>query len=236
MNGPFKIAASAHLPTRYGRFRIVAFEGAADGKEHVAIVRGDVAGRTRVPVRIHSECLTGDAFGSLRCDCREQLEAALQALGRLEHGVILYLRQEGRGIGLANKIRAYALQDAGLDTVEANEALGFRPDERDYAVAAQMLAAVDVGSIELMSNNPHKLRALRAHGVLVEGRIPIVVPSNPHNRSYLETKRAKAGHLLANPGLPAAGWLLDVVPWNDGTVPARATTSVRLRRDRSGLL
>lgn len=199
MRTTMRIAGSADLPTKAGRFRIVAFERAPDGKEHVALVRGDVAGRADVPIRIHSECLTGDGFGSLRCDCRDQLEASMLAIGGMERGVILYLRQEGRGIGLLAKVRAYALQDEGLDTIQANEALGFRPDERDYGVAAGMLEALDVGSVRLMSNNPHKFSDLAMHGVRISGRIPLVTRANEHNRAYLETKRTKSGHLVPPP-------------------------------------
>jgi GTP cyclohydrolase II len=191
-----KVVAIADLPTRIGEFQVVAFHSPSDRKEHAALVHGDVSGHERVPVRLHSECLTGDVFGSLRCDCREQLELSLNEIGRMESGIILYLRQEGRGIGFANKIRAYQLQEEGLDTIQANEALGFRGDERDYAVAAHMLYSLDVRSILLMSNNPTKIADLRLHGVKVEGRIPLVIPPNPHNRRYLETKRLKAGHLL----------------------------------------
>lgn len=193
-----RIVAIANLPTRLGEFQVVAFDSPSDGKAHAALVRGNPLGRERVAVRIHSECLTGDAFGSLRCDCREQLEIALREIGQREVGIILYLRQEGRGIGFANKIRAYQLQEAGLDTIEANLALGFLPDERDYEVAAHMLESLNVRSIELMSNNPDKIADLRAHGVVVEGRIPIEVPPNPFNRRYLETKRVRAGHLLGD--------------------------------------
>ncbi len=147
-------------------------------------------------MRLHSECLTGDTFGSLRCDCREQLELALKEIDQRRLGVLLYMRQEGRGIGLANKIRAYRLQEEGLDTIEANEALGFRPDERDYEIAARMLDALDVRSIVLLSNNPRKIENLRLHGVRVEGRVPLTVRANRHNARYLETKRVKAGHLI----------------------------------------
>ncbi len=153
-------------------------------------------GRENVLVRIHSECLTGDAIGSLRCDCRDQLIASLEKIGREEAGVVLYLRQEGRGIGFANKIKAYQLQDAGYDTVQANEALGFRPDERDYEVAAHMLASLHVESISILTNNPEKVEDLRRHGVKIVGRIPVVVPPTAQNREYLETKKKKLGHLL----------------------------------------
>lgn len=190
------LVATAHLPTRFGHFDVVAFNSPSDNKEHVALVRGTVTGQEKVPVRLHSECLTGDTFGSLRCDCREQLELALKELDHRGFGVLLYMRQEGRGIGLANKIRAYRLQEQGLDTIEANEALGFRPDERDYEIAARMLDALGVRSIVLLSNNPGKIDNLRSHGVRVEGRVPLTVRANRHNARYLETKRVKAGHLL----------------------------------------
>jgi GTP cyclohydrolase II len=188
--------AVADLPTRYGRFRIVAFRNDRDGKEHIAIVRGDVLGAEDVPVRLHSECLTGDVVGSLRCDCRDQLEVALRDLGSSERGLLLYLRQEGRGIGLANKVRAYALQDGGLDTVDANLALGFRVDERDYGVAAHMLVSLDVRSIRLMTNNPDKIAQLEQHGIRVAARVPHVMRPNEHNRFYLATKAARCGHRL----------------------------------------
>jgi GTP cyclohydrolase II len=147
-------------------------------------------------VRLHSECLTGDAIGSLRCDCRDQLEAALRTIGQMERGMVLYLRQEGRGIGLINKIRAYSLQDDGLDTVEANLALGFRDDERDYAVAAHMLMSLKIESIQLMTNNPKKISQLTQYGIQVNGRIPHIMEPNDHNRFYLETKAAKSGHMI----------------------------------------
>lgn len=191
-----RVIGVADLPTRYGAFRIVAFWNNRDAKEHVAIVKGDVVGAEDVPTRLHSECLTGDAIGSLRCDCRDQLEAALVAVGREERGMVLYLRQEGRGIGLINKVRAYALQDRGLDTVEANLALGFRDDERDYAIAAHMIGSLGVRSIALMTNNPSKIRQLTQYGVRVARRIPHVLPSNPHNRFYLETKAVRSGHWI----------------------------------------
>ena len=191
-----RIVAMAELPTRFGDFHIVAFENNRDGKEHVAITKGDVIGAENVPVRLHSECLTGDVVGSLRCDCRDQLEAALTEIGRMERGMVLYLRQEGRGIGLINKIRAYSLQDEGLDTVEANLALGFRDDERDYAVAAHMLMSLKIRSVQLMTNNPTKIDQLTQYGIDVTGRIPHIMPPNEHNRFYLETKAAKSGHMI----------------------------------------
>ena len=147
-------------------------------------------------MRVHSECLTGDAIGSLRCDCRDQLEVALKTIGEMDAGMVLYLRQEGRGIGLVNKIRAYGLQDHGYDTVEANVELGFRDDERDYSVAAHMIDSLRVKSIRLMTNNPRKIRDLTRHGITVTERIPLVIPPNPHNKFYLETKAGKSGHLI----------------------------------------
>jgi GTP cyclohydrolase II len=192
---PARFAAEAGLPTRFGAFRVVAFES-ADGREHAALVKGDVRGASGVPVRVHSECFTGDVMGSLRCDCRDQLEAALRYLDSVEQGIILYLRQEGRGIGLANKIRAYALQEAGLDTVQANLALGFHDDERRYDVAAAMLAELGVASVRLLTNNPKKIDGLADGGVEVVGRIPLKMASNRHNAGYLATKKAKSGHLL----------------------------------------
>ena len=195
-----RVAAVADLPSRFGKFRIVAFWNNRDGKEHVALVHGDVMGVEDLPVRLHSECLTGDALGSLRCDCRDQLEVALRKIGAMERGAILYMRQEGRGIGLINKIRAYALQDCGLDTVEANLVLGFRDDERDYAVAAHMLASLNVGSIQLMTNNPNKIKQLEQLGTKVTGRIPHVMPATEYNRFYLETKAARSGHQMSFDG------------------------------------
>jgi len=191
-----RIVAVAKLPSRFGDFRVVAFWNNRDQKDHIAIVHGDVIGAEDVPTRLHSECLTGDVLGSLRCDCRDQLETALQRIGALERGVVLYLRQEGRGIGLLNKIRAYSLQDAGLDTVEANLALGFRDDERDYAIAAHMLKSLDVRSVRVMTNNPNKLEQLKGYGITVAGRIPHVLPPNVHNRFYLETKAKRSGHMI----------------------------------------
>jgi len=191
-----RIVAMAELPSRFGDFHIVAFENNRDGKEHVAITKGDVIGASDVPVRLHSECLTGDVIGSLRCDCRDQLEAALKMIGKMERGMVLYLRQEGRGIGLANKIRAYSLQDQGMDTVEANLALGFRDDERDYAVAVHMLMSLKIQSVRLITNNPKKIQQLNDYGIKVTDRIPHVMEPNDHNLFYLQTKAAKSGHLI----------------------------------------
>lgn len=191
-----RIAAIADLPSRFGDFHVVAFYNNRDNKEHAAFVHGDVCGRENVPVRVHSECLTGDAIGSLRCDCRDQLEAALKQIGQMDKGILLYMRQEGRGIGLTNKIRAYGLQDHGYDTVDANIALGFRDDERDYAIAAHMLESLKVKSIHLMTNNPRKIDGLTQHGVVVTERIPLIIPPNPHNEFYLQTKAERSGHLI----------------------------------------
>jgi GTP cyclohydrolase II len=191
-----RVVAVADLPTRFGAYQVVAFWCGHDQREHAAFVHGDVLGVEEVPVRIHSECLTGDAIGSLRCDCRDQLVESLQKIGSMPSGIVLYLRQEGRGIGFANKIRAYQLQDQGYDTVQANELLGFRSDERDYGIAAHMLGSLHVRSIRIMTNNPHKIQDLQEHGVKIVGRIPVVVPPNERNRSYLETKRTRMGHLL----------------------------------------
>ena len=191
-----KVVAIADLPSRFGAFQVVAFWSDRAQQDHAAFVHGDVWGRERVLVRLHSECLTGDAIGSLRCDCRDQLIASLERIAQCEAGVVLYLRQEGRGIGFANKIRAYQLQDQGYDTVEANEALGFRADEREYGIAAHMLGSLHVRSIEIMTNNPAKIEDLRRHGVRIEDRIPLVMPAHPADRAYLETKRRKLGHLL----------------------------------------
>lgn len=188
--------ADAELPTNHGSFRVVAFANNRDDDDHVALVKGEVEDRDDVLTRVHSECLTGDVLGSLRCDCGDQLDRALEILGESERGILLYMRQEGRGIGLADKIQAYSLQDDGLDTVEANRCLGYDDDLRDYAVAARMMEILGPDSIELMTNNPDKVRGLIDRGVDVARRLPLKILPNPHNVHYLETKREKSGHLL----------------------------------------
>jgi GTP cyclohydrolase II len=191
-----KVLAVANLPTRFGSYQVAAFRNDFDGKEHAAFIHGNVVDGEEVPVRLHSECLTGDAIGSLRCDCRDQLLESLERIGKMEKGVVLYLRQEGRGIGFVNKIKAYQLQDQGYDTVQANELLGFRADERDYAIAAHMLGSLGIRSIQIMTNNPLKMKDLEEHGIKIVGRIPVIVPPNDHDRAYMRTKQAKLGHLL----------------------------------------
>ncbi len=191
-----KVVAIADFPTKYGSFQIVGFYNNHDDKEHIAVVKGNICEEEDVPVRLHSECLTGDVLGSQRCDCGEQLEAALKMVEEEGMGAILYMRQEGRGIGLLNKLKAYQLQDFGLDTVEANVALGFEPDERDYAVAAHMLRSLHVRSVKLITNNPKKIVGLEGHGIRVTDRIPLVIEPNPHNVDYMRTKATKSGHLL----------------------------------------
>ncbi len=194
-------AATVAMPTRYGDFRAVGYESVIDGAHHVALVKGDPAGQRDVLVRVHSECLTGDTFGSLRCDCGEQLAEALCRIEAEGVGVVLYMRQEGRGIGLINKLKAYALQEQGLDTVEANVELGFAPDLRDYGIGAQILADLGLSSIRLMTNNPKKIVALEGYGLTVSGREPLEVQPRDDNVCYLRTKREKMGHLLEHESL-----------------------------------
>lgn len=190
-----KISARTKLPTPFGEFELIGFE-TENNQEHIALAMGDYANGEAVLGRVHSECLTGDALFSQRCDCGPQLEAAMQKIANEGRGIIVYLRQEGRGIGLINKLRAYAEQDKGLDTVEANEILGFLPDARDYSVAASMLEALDIHAIRLLTNNPEKLRSLEASGIKVVERVPHQVAASPHNKHYLATKTKKFGHLL----------------------------------------
>lgn len=192
-----KLVAESKLPTPMGVFRMVGFEEQSTGKEHVALVFGDVEGDVPVITRMHSECLTGDALFSLRCDCGFQLQEALKRIAEEGKGILLYLRQEGRGIGLLNKIRAYNLQDSGCDTVEANEKLGFAADMRDYSMCEPMLEALGVKSVNLMTNNPRKVSALERYGVKVESRVPLQVGKNVYNENYLETKMGKLGHMMS---------------------------------------
>lgn len=184
------------LPTSYGDFKLIAYRTVLDDRVHLALVKGEVKGKENVLVRVHSQCLTGDAFGSLRCDCGEQLKRALETIGKSDCGVVLYLNQEGRGIGLLNKLRAYQLQDKGMDTVEANQMLGFEPDLRNYGIGAQILADLGLHKIRLLTNNPHKRAGLKGYGLEVTERIPLEMEPNEMNRSYLKTKQKKLGHLL----------------------------------------
>jgi 3,4-dihydroxy 2-butanone 4-phosphate synthase / GTP cyclohydrolase II len=188
--------AEAVIPTNSGEWRIIAYRNEVDNNEHVALVKGDVRGKEDVLVRMHSECLTGDVFHSLRCDCGDQLDAAMQAITEAGSGVIVYLRQEGRGIGLVHKLKAYALQDDGLDTVQANEALGFLPDLRDYGIGAQILIDLGLSSIRILTNNPKKIVGLEGYGLSVSEQVPLRIEPNAHNQRYLSVKRDKLGHLL----------------------------------------
>jgi 3,4-dihydroxy 2-butanone 4-phosphate synthase/GTP cyclohydrolase II len=202
----FKRTASSALPTHFGAFELVHYVG--DGIEGLALIRGEVGG-AGVLCRVHSECMTGEVFGSLRCDCRPQLELALERISRAQAGVIVYLRQEGRGIGLGNKIRAYALQDQGRDTIQANLELGFRADERSYDLAAAILRDLSVDSVRLMTNNPEKLEGLEAAGIVIDEQVPHWAGSSTHSEAYLETKRRRMGHITESP-VPADIKKLDV--------------------------
>ncbi|UCD22738.1 MAG: bifunctional 3,4-dihydroxy-2-butanone-4-phosphate synthase/GTP cyclohydrolase II [Chloroflexota bacterium] len=186
----------ARLPTKYDEFTVVAYKSVVDAAEHVALVKGEISNDEPVLVRVHSECLTGDVFGSFRCDCGAQIEMALQSIAKEERGVFLYMRQEGRGIGFHNKLCAYALQDQGMDTVEANIALGFAPDLRDYGVGAQILADLGLHNIRLLTNNPKKVIGLESYGIKIVETVPLITPSTPYNIHYLETKQKKLGHIL----------------------------------------
>ena len=193
---------STGLPTAFGDFEVIGYRSLVDDKHHVAMVKGDVAGEDDVLVRVHSECLTGDVFHSLRCDCGEQLESALAMIEEAGRGVLLYLAQEGRGIGLLNKLRAYKLQEEGLDTVEANLKLGLPADLRDYGIGAQILTDLGLSSIRILTNNPKKIIGLEGYGLSVTGQVPIQPTPNPHNEAYLRAKRDRMGHTLHHQGLP----------------------------------
>lgn len=195
-HGEARMIAQAELPTRYGRFRIYGFRGRGPEEEAVALVRGNINGRVAPLVRVHSQCLTGDVLTSLRCDCRAQLELSLKKIGRAPAGILLYLPQEGRGIGLMNKLRAYELQDGGMDTVEANVSLGFAPDAREYDFPAKILKKLGATKIRLLSNNPDKVKQLESAGVQVVERVPCQPRISKVSRAYLQTKKRKMGHLL----------------------------------------
>ncbi len=191
--------AEANLPTRYGNFKVIAYED-CNKSQHLALVRGKVKGKSNVLVRVHSQCLTGDTLGSLRCDCGKQLDKALKIIGK-NGGVLLYMAQEGRGIGLMNKIRAYHYQDKGMDTVEANLKLGLKADARDYTIGAQILADLGLSTIRLLTNNPRKIEGLKKYGIEIVRRVPLVIKSNKINKSYLKAKKEKLGHYLEEKGI-----------------------------------
>ena len=187
---------SVKLPTPEGDFDLVTYKNKLTNEHHMALVKGDVRGKDDVLVRVHSECITGEAFGSLRCDCGYQLKAALRKISEEGNGVLLYMRQEGRGMGFVNKMHAYALQDNGLDTVEANIKLGFKPDLRDYGIGAQILADLGITNMRLLTNNPRKISGIKGYGLKVTGRIPLIVSPNEHNKNYLQAKKEKLGHIF----------------------------------------
>ncbi|MCL2706454.1 MAG: GTP cyclohydrolase II [Spirochaetaceae bacterium] len=189
---------SANFPTRYGNFTIYGYINKENGEHHIALVLGDVSGGNPVLVRVHSECLTGDALGSAKCDCGDQYDKAMRTIQKEERGVLVYLRQEGRGIGLINKLKAYALQDKGMDTVEANLALGFSPDHRDYTAGAEILVDLGVKKIRLMTNNPEKIAGLEKYGLEITERISIEIEHKEHCKHYMQTKKDKMGHILAS--------------------------------------
>jgi 3,4-dihydroxy 2-butanone 4-phosphate synthase/GTP cyclohydrolase II len=190
--------ASAALPTEHGEFRVIAYESKIDRETHVALVKGDIGDGENVMVRVHSSCLTGDVFHSERCDCGLQLDAAMSRIAAEGRGLLLYLNQEGRGIGLANKIRAYELQDQGLDTVEANERLGFKADQRDYGIGAQILSDLGVKTMRLLTNNPRKFVGLQGYGLAISEAVPLEIPASDSTRKYLKTKKDKLGHRLSS--------------------------------------
>ncbi|MHA1864023.1 MAG: GTP cyclohydrolase II [Candidatus Thorarchaeota archaeon] len=193
-----QLVAVADLPSRFGDFQICGFISPCDQKEHTAIIKGDVVDKEGVVTRVHSECLTGDVMGSKRCDCRDQLLESLKIIEKEGTGIVLYLRQEGRNIGLTEKIKAYALQDMGLDTIDANIHLGYQPDERDYGIAANCLKNLKVKSIKLLTNNPEKIQQLMAAGINIDERLPLIIEPSEYSRAYLETKAERSGHLLGD--------------------------------------
>ena len=190
------IGERVKLPTKYGQFELIPFQEKQNGLEHIALIKGNFTPNEEVLVRIHSACATGDLFGSLKCDCGEQLVQAMKIIEKNGTGLIVYLQQEGRGIGLMNKMKAYKLQEEGMDTVEANEHLGFAPDEREYKIGTEILSALGVTKVKLLTNNPDKILGLEQNGIQVVKRIPIIIPSNPFNTGYLHTKEIRMGHLL----------------------------------------
>jgi len=189
--------AEANMPTKHGTFRMIGYQNKINGEHHVALVKGEITPDLPTLVRVHSECLTGDAFGSIRCDCGDQLEIAMERISEEGKGIIVYMRQEGRGIGLLNKIKAYALQDEGMDTVDANIALGFEDDLRDYGIGAQILVDLNAGKIRLMTNNPHKVSGIGGYGLEIVERVPVELPTHKDNRAYMNTKKLRMGHYLS---------------------------------------